>query len=209
MQLYKECGETDVPIIVVKGLFSHPGDVALNEYFILTFFNTIAGLSLTHCYLWGVEFTKWDKLVIWWLFACDGAQNEWWWQIVWESQPDLGSILGQSGTWTTSHTLSPKMSFWIYNRHQKQYWPPYWLPVVVLNGSAMAAARMSSHNVVRTARLPFSCKVLLFVLFFNHYCCHHSCFSNNIGVILINTNLIVDALLFIYQHSWSSDDKLP
>ena len=119
VQLYKECGETDVPIIVVKGLFSHPGDVALNEYFILTFFNTIAGLSLTHCYLWGVEFTKWDKLVIWWLFACDWAQNEWWWQIVWESQPDLGSILGQSGTWTIYHTLSPKMSFWIYNRHQK------------------------------------------------------------------------------------------
>ena len=67
MQLYKECGETDVPIIVVKGLFSHPGDVALNEYFILTFFNTIAGLSLTHCYLWGMEFTKWDKLVCLWL----------------------------------------------------------------------------------------------------------------------------------------------
>ena len=61
----KECGETDVPVIVVKGLFSHPGDVALNEYFILTFFNTITGLSLTHCYLWSVEFTKWDKLGIW------------------------------------------------------------------------------------------------------------------------------------------------
>ena len=60
----KECGETDVPVKVVKGLFSHSGDVALNEYFILTFFNTIAGLSLTHCYLSGVEFTKWDKLGI-------------------------------------------------------------------------------------------------------------------------------------------------
>ena len=54
----KECGETDVPVKVVKGLFSHSGDVALNEYFILTFFNTITGLSLTHCYLWSVEFTN-------------------------------------------------------------------------------------------------------------------------------------------------------
>ena len=100
-----------------------------------------------------------------WLFACDWAQNEWWWQIVWENQPDLGSILGQSVTWTTSHTLSSKMSFWIYKRHQKKYRPPYWLPVIVLNGSAMAAARMSSYNVVPAARLPFSYKVLLFVCF--------------------------------------------